>query len=587
MSASFLRRVAIIAAATVPALVLGATPSQAIVGGELAAKGEFPWMVSIGTKDLGVHLCGASLIHPDWALTAAHCVVDLDPSIVYNAVIGRANLFDTSDGEVRAISQMYVHPSYNPYTWDYDVALLKLSYSATTTPLKLSFTSHRSLWDPGDMATVTGWGKMTSGGGTVSELRKVSVPIISDSYMSSVYGWFNPETMVGAGPMSGGKDACDGDSGGPIFVNSVTGPRQVGITSWGTKPCGTANRPSAYTRVAEGPIQTWIMYQIPDLATDGAATRSGDFDGDHRADVVTFTRGTSCDVYVARSLGFAFGTGTKWHDYFGCGDETPLIGDFNGDGRDDIVTFTRGWVCDVYVATSTGYSFVGTGAKWHDMFACLGSIPAVGDVNGDGKDDIISFSRGTLCDVHVALSLGNAFGPAAKWHDMFGCGAEIPMVGDFNGDGRDDIIAFNRGYAGDVWVALASTNGFVGTGWKWTSDGPLTVALPAVGDVNGDGKDDIVAFWRGTTCDVIVNLNTGNSTFAQSAKWHDMLGCGNEVPGVGEFTGDGKDDVIAFTRGAACDAWVAVSTGSGMGSASKWSDGFGCGSEIPAGSTTW
>jgi hypothetical protein len=286
-------------------------------------------------------------------------------------------------------------------------------------------------------------------------------------------------------------------------------------------------------------------------------------------------------------LGFAFGVGGIWHNHFACGDETPLIGDFNGDGRDDIATFTRGFTCDVYVATSTIASFIGTGVKWHDAFACLDSIPATGDFNGDGRDDIVSFSRGSSCDATVALSQGSSFGPATKWHDMFSCGSEIPMTGDFNGDGKDDIVTFKRGYAGDVFVALSAGNTFVGTGFNWTSDGPLTVALPAVGDVNGDGFDDIISFWRGTSCDVLVNLNTGGSTFAQSAKWHDMLGCGNEIPGVGDFTGDGRDDVVAFTRGGACDVWTAVSTGSAFGPASKWNDMFACDSEIPAGSTTW
>ena len=53
-------------------------------------------------------------------------------------------------------------------------------------------------------------------------------------------------------------------------------------------------------------------------------------------------------------------------------------GDFNGDGKDDIVTFTRGPAADVYVALSNGSRFVGTGWKWHDFFAVGSEIPRAG-----------------------------------------------------------------------------------------------------------------------------------------------------------------------------------------------------------------
>ena len=204
-------------------------------------------------------------------------------------------------------------------------------------------------------------------------------------------------------------------------------------------------------------------------AGGGFSGVAGDFNGDGRDDIVTFTRGAAADVYVALSTGSSFtGTGSKWHDYFAAGTETPLVGDFNGDGRDDIATFTRGAAADVYVALSTGYSFVGTGAKWHNYFAAGSETPAVGDFNGDGRDDIATFTRGAAADVYVALSTGSSFtGTGVKWHDYFAAGSEIPAIGDFNGDGRDDIATFTRGAAADVYVALSTGYSFTGTGVKW------------------------------------------------------------------------------------------------------------------------
>ena len=233
-----------------------------------------------------------------------------------------------------------------------------------------------------------------------------------------------------------------------------------------TRLVSLAAAAAAVTMIMQVPATSASAAPPPGGGFSGVA---GDFNGDGRDDIVTFTRGAAADVYVALSTGGSFsGTGVKWHDYFAAGTETPLVGDFNGDGRDDIATFTRGAAADVYVALSTGSRFVGTGVKWHDYFAAGTEIPAVGDFNGDGRDDIATFTRGASADVYVALSTGSSFsGTGWKWHDYFAVGSEIPGTGDFDGDRRDDIVTFTRGAAADVYVARSTGGSFAGTGWKW------------------------------------------------------------------------------------------------------------------------
>jgi hypothetical protein len=325
-------------------------------------------------------------------------------------------------------------------------------------------------------------------------------------------------------------------------------------------------------------------------AGGGFSGVAGDFNGDGRDDIVTFTRGPAADVYVALSTGSGFsGTGVKWHDYFAAGAETPLVGDFNGDGKDDIATFTKGAAADVYVALSTGHSFTGTGAKWHDYFAAGTETPLVGDFNGDNRDDIATFTRGAAADVYVALSTGSSFsGTGVKWHDYFAAGSETPAVGDFNGDNRDDIATFTRGAAADVYVALSTGSSFSGTGVKWHDYFAAGSELASVGDVNGDNRDDIVTFTRGAAADVYVALSRGSYFAGTGVKWHDYFAAGSEIPGVGDFTGDGRADVATFTRGAAADVYVARSTGRGFsGTGVKWHDYFAAGSEIPQPGILW
>ena len=245
---------------------------------------------------------------------------------------------------------------------------------------------------------------------------------------------------------------------------------------------------------------------------------------------------------------------TTWHDLFGIGDEVTLVGYFNRDSRADIVAFTRGEAGDVYVAVSDGSSFRGTGMKWHDSF-CYGSeVPLVGDFNGDGVDDIATFTRDETGDVFVALSDGSSFqGTGNKWHDSFCFGTEIPVTGDFNGDGKDDIAAFTRGQAGDVFVALSDGSSFQGTGMKWHDNFCFGNEIPLAGDFNVDGRDDIIVFTGDQAGDVYVAVSDGGSFQGTGDKWNDMFSVSGEIPVIPHR---GGDRILTFNL-ANGDVWEA------------------------------
>jgi hypothetical protein len=149
----------------------------------------------------------------------------------------------------------------------------------------------------------------------------------------------------------------------------------------------------------------------------------------------------------------------------------PAVGDFDGDGRDDVVTFTRGTDHKAFVALSDGARFAGDGWLWSDAFCFGGEIPAVGDVDGDGRDDAVTFTRGTTGDVFVSRSDGGRFRDTGlRWHDRFALGTETPGIGDFTGDGRADIVTFTQGTTADVFVSHSDGTAFADTGWLWNDD---------------------------------------------------------------------------------------------------------------------
>ncbi|GHJ50602.1 hypothetical protein Cs7R123_79440 [Catellatospora sp. TT07R-123] len=312
----------------------------------------------------------------------------------------------------------------------------------------------------------------------------------------------------------------------------------------------------------------------PVTGTEYHAGSATDFNGDGRSDVVTFTKGALADVYAATSTGTAFtGTSVKWNDYFGLDGEQQSTGDVNGDGRDDVVTFAKGGTDDVYVGLSTGTAFA-AGAKWHDSFSPGAQVPAVGDVNGDGRADLVSFSHDGDADVWVALSTGTSFGPAVKWYEFFSVAGEYPGLGDVDGDGRDDIITFTQGTNADVWVALSTGTSF-GTAAIWHDLFAVGAEQPRIGDVDGDGRDDIVTFTCDANADVYVAKSNGSAFTGTTVKWNDFFCLAGEFPYLGDVNGDGRDDIIVFTRGSTYGVYVGLSNGSSFAGGVKWHDYFG------------
>ncbi|PZG01514.1 S8 family serine peptidase [Micromonospora deserti] len=322
---------------------------------------------------------------------------------------------------------------------------------------------------------------------------------------------------------------------------------------------------------------------------DGFGGRGADVNGDGRDDIISFGRGAGADVHVALSTGGGFGPATRWHEYFAAGNEIPLLGDVDGDRRADLITFTRGGSADVYVARSTSTSF-GPSERWHTAFAGGTQTPLVGDFNGDGRDDIATLTREGSRDVYVALSDGSSFvGTGVRWHDDFAGDDQVPLVGDVNGDGRDDIVGFRRFGFSDVTVALSTGSGFVAGPQRWLDyfldPAVESTLVPVVGDFNGDGRDDVAAVNR-ATYGVAVGISDGRR-FLPPTRWGWTFAGGITLPGAGDFDGDRRDDMVGFARGTSGEVLVGRSTGGSFSNAVRWGGGFAPASEVPMPAVLW
>ena len=236
-----------------------------ITGGVTGLISDFPWQVYYIS---GNFRCGGSIISPDWIVTAAHCTKDdlgnpipvasMSVKVGSNNPGNNANLNNTVDGKRYFVSQVIVHEGYNSQTLINDIALLKISGPINypnAVPIKLVTATDvaNGAILPGVMSWVTGYGLINVSPGTLpNSLQKVQLPIVSNLQASAVWNSI-PSTDLMAGYLNGNKDACSGDSGGPLAVPVLGEYKLAGIVSWGSSNCNTYG---AYTRVSD--FSTWI-----------------------------------------------------------------------------------------------------------------------------------------------------------------------------------------------------------------------------------------------------------------------------------------------------------------------------------------
>jgi hypothetical protein len=252
-------------------------------------------------------------------------------------------------------------------------------------------------------------------------------------------------------------------------------------------------------------------------------------------------------------------------------DGVKVAGDFNGDGRDDVAAmygYASGRVAlFTFGANATG-GFGAPVKSWETAPGnwTFGNVKlTTGDANGDGRDDVAAMYG--YADGRVALFtfLANPDGgfaaPVKSWETPAGNWTfkHVRLVGgDFNGDGRDDVGAM-YGYA-DGKVAMftfvaGATGGFGAPVKSWeTAPGNWTFARVklATGDYNGDGRDDVAAFYgyaddRAAMFTFVADAAGG---FAAPVKsWETPAGnwyFQHVKLASGDYNGDGRDDVGAM-----------------------------------------
>ncbi|XP_045395851.1 mannan-binding lectin serine protease 1 isoform X3 [Lemur catta] len=236
-----------------------------IFNGRPAQKGTTPWIAML-SQPHGQHFCGGSLIGSSWIVTAAHCLHQpLDPE---DPTLHNSNLLSPSDFKIimgkhwrirsdeseqhLRVKRIILHPLYDPQTFENDVALVELLDSPTLNQFVMPICLPEEPPQEGAVVIVSGWGKQFLQR-FPETLMEIEIPIVDHHTCQEAYAPLKRKVtrdMICAGEKEGGKDACSGDSGGPM----VTLDRErgqwylVGTVSWGVD-CGKKDRYGVYSYV--------------------------------------------------------------------------------------------------------------------------------------------------------------------------------------------------------------------------------------------------------------------------------------------------------------------------------------------------
>ncbi|CAF1121472.1 unnamed protein product [Rotaria sordida] len=254
------------------------TVTTRIVGGEAAADYAWGWMVSLQQSDQ--HICGASLLTSEYAITAAHCLEDIMDSLSELSILAGTNYLDNETIPTiqrRQIINAISHPNYDKTSTLNDIAILKFSPLTISSDSKLAFIClPKQDEDPFQTNTdliAIGWGYKSQYTRILSNtLQQVTVQAFSSaSAACQQSGMGNSFVQFCAGTVTGGKDGCLGDSGGPLmaFVNRrwvLAGLESSGIG------CGQVGFPGVYTRVSAfiSFINSNVDFPVTETITDSS-----------------------------------------------------------------------------------------------------------------------------------------------------------------------------------------------------------------------------------------------------------------------------------------------------------------------------
>jgi hypothetical protein len=218
--------------------------------------------------------------------------------------------------------------------------------------------------------------------------------------------------------------------------------------------------------------------------------------------------------------------------------------DFNGDGRSDIL-WRNAVSGENYIYPMNGKAILATEGHLRTVADQSWQVAGIGDFDGDAKADIL-WRNSSTGENYVYLMNGSAIAGEGYLRTVADQDWQVAGVGDFNGDGKDDILWRNASSGENYIYPMDGLAILAGEGYLRTV-ADLDWQVAGVGDLDGDGKADIL--WRhAVSGENYLYPMDGRTIRPGEGFLRTVADLNWQVAALGDFNGDGRDDVLWRNR---------------------------------------
>jgi hypothetical protein len=396
--------------------------------------------------------------------------------------------------------------------------------------------------------------------------------IIGNSVANVLTGGAGIDTLTGGAgndTFRGTKAGLNGDTITDLTVSDKIVIIDASLTGFSFSLSGTTltytggslrlSAPISGTVTASGAAGGGVQLAISTTTTPTpSADVRDDFNGDGRSDLIwrhdngAFTNwlGQASGGFVSNDANAFRNLPTSWH--------VAGTGDFNGDGRDDVLWRNDNGALTNWMGQPNG-GFVSNDLNAMANLPVSWQVAGTGDFNSDGRDDIIWRRTDGAFTEWLGQANGGFISNDANAWTVLPTSWRVDGTGDFNGDGNDDVLWRRSDGAFTEWLGQ-DNGGFVSNDANAFRNLPNSWQVAGTGDFNGDNRDDVA--WRRDDGAFTVWLGQSNGGFiTNDANAWAAVPTSWQVAATGDYNGDGRDDIAWRNSNGTFTNWLGQANG--------------------------